>query len=135
MPADRPWRWQVPGSVEKLIVDAEVASCVHLIGHNAEGMVKIGELSFRREDDRDIDPALLAKLKAQAKGTVILGEDNEATRAVMDELPKVIARRVKAMIPKDFELRESSLKMQLAGQILGCGVKGEAVIKFGPKGK
>ena len=61
----------------------------------------------------------------------ILGPEN--TASVLDALPRVIAARVKRMIPEDYEMLEITLKVALSGTPFGVGVAGDATIKFGPK--
>jgi hypothetical protein len=55
------------------------------------------------------------------------------TNAVIDALPKVIADRLKRMIPSDYEVHEVELTVSLSGTPFGIGFGGEATIRFGPK--
>jgi len=80
----------------------------------------------RREADK-------TALKAELLATRKLGEEPDTERRIIDLLPKVIAERVKQIIPDDFELAELELKFEVQGKLFGAGVGGEVVAKLKSK--
>jgi hypothetical protein len=56
----------------------------------------------------------------------------EATDAVIDALPKVIAARFRRMLPEGYEVKEICLTVSLSGSPFGVGLSGDASVKFGP---
>lgn len=82
--------------------------------------------------DKDIDAAVVAQVRAQRGGAIVLGGPEEL-RAVFDAIPSAIGRRVRAIMPEGFCVREIELKLNLGGKVLGIGIEGEVVVKFAPK--
>jgi hypothetical protein len=72
-----------------------------------------------------------AKLLAAKKKEEVLGP--EPNLAIIDALPRVLAERVRKMIPVDYEIREITIKVIISGTPFGVGVGGDATIKFGPQ--
>ena len=71
------------------------------------------------------------KLLAAKKKEEVLGP--EPNVAIIDALPRVLAERVRKMIPLDYEVREITIKMTISGTPFGVGIGGDATVKFGPK--
>jgi hypothetical protein len=61
----------------------------------------------------------------------ILGPDRAAS--IIDALPRVIAERIRRIIPEDYTVLEIQIKVSLSGTPFGIGVGGDATVKFGPK--
>jgi len=73
-----------------------------------------------------------AKVLAAKRKEEVLGP--ESNNAIVDALPKVLADRVKKMIPENYEIKEISIKITISGTPFGVGLAGDASVKFGPAG-
>jgi hypothetical protein len=80
--------------------------------------------------DRDLEEQDRALLEKEILATRTLGDQEHANRKILDMLPKLIADRVKQIIPDDFELESLELKFDVQGKICGSGVGGEVVAKL-----
>jgi len=60
-------------------------------------------------------------------------EHSEKKKLIEELLPAVIARKIKGLIPNDFDITEISMKISVAGTIFGTGVSGDVDVKFAPK--
>jgi hypothetical protein len=70
----------------------------------------------------------------QVQKEAILGNNAQpGNQAILDALPRVLAERFKKMIPPDYEVQQIELKVQIAGQPFGVGIRGDATVKFGPR--
>jgi hypothetical protein len=85
-----------------------------------------------RDYEAALDKASVRKLKGENRDT-ILGSKEAAD--VLDALPRVLADRVRRMLPDDYEMLEMQLKISISGAPFGVGVAGDAIVKFGPKPK
>ena len=84
--------------------------------------------------EKDYEAALgdsEVKLLVNRRREEVLG--SEPNLAILDALPRVIAQRVRKMIPSDYEVREITINLKISGTPFGVGVGGDATIKFGPK--
>jgi hypothetical protein len=61
----------------------------------------------------------------------VLGSEEER-QAVIDAMPKVIAKRIQKMLPDGFRIREIEMRFEISGTPFGVGVSGEATVRFGP---
>lgn len=80
--------------------------------------------------EQSLSKAAVRKLRGE-KGEAILGPDEAGT--VLQALPRVLADRIRRMIPENYEVREIQIKVAFSGAPFGVGVAGDAVVKFGPK--
>lgn len=71
------------------------------------------------------------KVIAARKKEEVLGP--EPNMAIVDALPRVVASRLRKMIPDNYEIREITIKVTVSGTPFGVGVGGDATVKFGPK--
>jgi hypothetical protein len=87
---------------------------------------------------------LLGKDKAKtlfSKGDALLGKEGEgAVKAadlikekVFELLPKIIAKRMRDVVPDGFVVAEISLTCDLSGKPFGIGVSGKVAVKFQQK--
>ena len=88
------------------------------------------QIIITEQDYRDALGSAAAKRLTSEKEE-ILGPDDKAS--VIDALPRVLADRLKKMIPVDYDLLEIQMKITLSGTPFGVGVGGDAIAKFGPK--
>lgn len=87
-----------------------------------------------RIDEEDFDASVTKAVNAGRSGTrVLAGSDKDPEEILMDAMPSAVARKVRAIVPKGFELTELQLKLQVSGTVFGTGMKGEVMIKLTPK--
>jgi len=73
-------------------------------------------------------------VKAGRTGTrTLTGGEKDPEEILMDAMPSAVAKKVRAIVPKGFELTELQLKLEVSGTIFGTGMKGEVMIKLAPK--
>jgi len=80
--------------------------------------------------DSDLDKSEREALETEVLATRTLGAQEEVNRKILDLLPKLIAERVRQIIPDDFELDSLELKFDVQGKLFGAGVGGEVVAKL-----
>jgi hypothetical protein len=89
------------------------------------------QLVITEQDYREaLDDTKIKRLTTIEKEE-ILGPDH--TVSVIDALPRVLADRVRKMIPDDYQVLEIQIKVALSGTPFGVGVSGDATVKYGPK--
>lgn len=76
--------------------------------------------------DKDFPPDVIAR----AQNVKILGEPAQGIRAIYDALPGVIAKRLRAITPLDFEISEIELSVKVEGTILGTGVSSDVIVRL-----
>jgi hypothetical protein len=81
-------------------------------------------------NESDVDEAEKNKLKKELLATRTLGEKEQIDRKILDLLPKVIAERLKQVIPADFEISELEFKFEVEGKLFGSGIGGEVVARL-----
>ncbi len=81
-----------------------------------------------REDD--VDASVRAAAQSARKKRKILASEDAA--AFFDALPNAIARRLKAVVPKGFELAELEMTFSVKGELFGTGIGGDVKAKFAP---
>jgi hypothetical protein len=87
-----------------------------------------------RIDEEDFDAAVTKAVKAGRSGTrTLAGTDRDPEEILMDAMPSAVAKKVRAIVPKGFELTELQLKLEVSGTVFGTGMKGEVMIKLAPK--
>jgi hypothetical protein len=91
--------------------------------------LEVWETDFSRADQSSIGAAV--------DGDAVLGGeviDPGLRQAVLDGLPRAVARRVERMVPEGFEAHELRMSFTLSGAPWGVGVGGEVVVTFRPRG-
>ena len=83
--------------------------------------------------NKAIGTAEVRSLRDGQKEAILGDKPEPANQAILDALPRVLADRFKNMIPPDYEVQQIELKVQIAGQPFGIGIRGDAVVKFGPR--
>jgi hypothetical protein len=79
--------------------------------------------------EQDIPSAVAAQVAAVQQRRRVLGEDEKTAQEwILEALPAVIAKRVRPMLPEDFELSEMQMKVSLQGKPFGVGVGGEVLV-------
>lgn len=79
--------------------------------------------------EQDIPAAVTAQVAAVQQRRRVLGEDEKTAQEwILEALPAVIAKRVRPMLPDDFELAEMQMKVSLQGKPFGVGVGGEVLV-------
>ena len=76
--------------------------------------------------ESDFPPDVLAR----AKGVKVLGEPTIGSQALFDALPAVIAKRLRAITPPDFEVAEIELSLRVEGTVLGTGISSDVVVRL-----
>ena len=65
----------------------------------------------------------------------VLGNQHRSREdAVFDLLPKVIAAKLRGVIPKDYAVREIQMNFTLGGKVFGVELAGDLTVIFGPEG-
>jgi hypothetical protein len=77
--------------------------------------------------EKDFPPEVLAR----AQGVKVLGETSVGAQALYDALPSVIAKRLRAITPPDFEISELQLSLRVEGKVLGSGISSDVVVRLG----
>ena len=75
------------------------------------------------------------EVRARAQGVKVLGEQTVGTQALFDALPSVIAKRLRAIIPTDFEIAEIELSLRVEGTVFGTGLSSDVKVHLGRKNK
>jgi hypothetical protein len=83
--------------------------------------------------DADLEETQRNKIIADQRATKVLG--GEAHRALVDALPGLVARRIRAIVPDDFRVTEIELSMTIQGTICGSGISGDVKVKLAPPAK
>jgi hypothetical protein len=75
------------------------------------------------------------KILTESRENILGGNEKTPEEVVFDAIPKVLARKFRAIIPEDYTISEIELRVSLSGTPFGVGVSGEAVVRFGPTKK
>jgi hypothetical protein len=63
----------------------------------------------------------------------ILGDEAaEKHEAIMNAVPKALAKRLREIIPDGFTIKEIQVNVSFSGKPFGIGVSGDALVKLGP---
>ncbi|TDP62596.1 hypothetical protein [Roseateles toxinivorans] len=83
--------------------------------------------------ESDVDAGVRKRVQAATAGSRVLsGEDQDAKQILMDALPTIIAQKIRKIVPKDFEISEVQLKLNVSGKLFGTGVSGDVILKLTP---
>lgn len=80
--------------------------------------------------NEDLDPAVIARLKAQEETVVLSGD---AVRALYDAMPRAVAKRIERIVPGNYDLAELTLTFAVKGNLLFGEVGGSVTAKLVPK--
>jgi hypothetical protein len=80
----------------------------------------------------DFSPGSINALNAIQNGSRLLGVD-EPVQAIFDELPGVVARRLKKVVPDDFTLTSITFNLALSVDVPGFNVGGTVEVTLSSK--
>ena len=80
----------------------------------------------------DLSPGLVAQLKTERQGAVVLGTDGASQRRLRDEIARRVIERVSRMVPPGYQVAEMSLKFAIGGELLGMKLGGDVLVKITP---
>lgn len=91
------------------------------------------ELTLIEEDFEEISGR-------DASGLLVLGEEKETSQkppsAIIQEIaPRVISRKLKKLVPQDYQLTQVRMDVKVKGAIFGQEVSGTVQVTFSPKEK
>jgi hypothetical protein len=84
-------------------------------------------------DENDLEPSTRAKIQVLLEGREVLDKRDSAEKEIFDALPTVIAKRIKAIKPPNFKIKEIELKLQLSGKIYVAQIGGVVTVKLSPE--
>ena len=82
--------------------------------------------------EEDLETSLRSQLEAKRAGHLILGDELESKKALMNALPKVISKRLGKMIPDGFDIAEIEFSFSVDAKFWDMGIGGEVKVKFSP---
>lgn len=82
--------------------------------------------------EKDLPADVRSVIAAEHDSTELLG-GSDATQAIFDAMPGIIARRLKRLVPGDFKLAEIEMKLVLDVEIPGFKCGGDITIKLQPE--
>lgn len=95
--------------------------------------IEIGEIDYEKILARS-DISKVTGHAIETLGNEVEGDFDQARKKiVLDALPKVLAKKMEEIMPKNWEIKEIVLKVNVAGKPFGIGLEGDASVKFGPK--
>ena len=89
------------------------------------------ELALVIEED-DFDDLTRSRLSKVSDGAQVLDEETDLRKAVFDQMPAVIAKRLRKIVPADFRVSEIQLQLSLDAKLWGVGVGGDVTVKLVP---
>jgi hypothetical protein len=81
--------------------------------------------------EADLEAAVIARMKAAARGTTMLDEEDGAA-TLGDGVIRAVIRRVLSLAPNGTKLAEVELGLKLEGKLFGSGISGDVKAKFAP---
>ena len=93
------------------------------------------ELRITESDLRTYGDHRLVQELSGVEKTPTLGGKEEAMERLMEILPRIIAEKIRKIIPEDYEISEIALAVKIKGNFAVVGIDGDVNIKFKPKPK
>ncbi len=92
------------------------------------------QLVITNDDVRkDGNDRLADRLLGQKRETLLGKDEVDLVDSLMEVMPKIITRKVKHIIPKEFDIVEIGLTFKLNGSVGFLGINGEVQVKIKPK--
>jgi hypothetical protein len=97
--------------------------------------VKVEEKLKLIVTENDFPPAEKAAISSVLKEEQVLGGDDTVLQQIYDQLPSIVAKRVKKMVPEGFTVGELQFTFSLEGKIFGSGIGGDVAVTLKPIGR
>jgi hypothetical protein len=82
--------------------------------------------------EADIAVEARTVVKAARKRNRILAANESAAATFFDALPAAVTKRLTAIVPPGFVLKEIEMQFSVKGEIFGTGIGGDVKAKFAP---